>query len=329
LKTRRFILFTGLLGSFLLILCSGCKKENQKNKLAPEFIATPESSRIHKSIWLDANTGFICGGEKNSKGFIYKTIDGGANWVKLYSSSSKSLYDIFFVNDTIAYCSGDKLLLLKSKDNGNTWTEVVYNFVPEYFNYVPLRCIFGNYRFLMIIGGENYDNGNALWLENDNLRWVWHFDHEFRTGLNFNTTNYLLCGYGNCYQTNDYGYNYKPTKLEGDYFTSSATINDQLGYACGYNGGIYKTTNAGDSWEKINDENKLIKKRRHLNGMCFIDETHGWVVGEEGFIMQTTDGKNWKELEPIGKSNLLSIVKDKTNKLVISTADGKLIRFAY
>lgn len=298
-------------------------------KLNAETVSSPVNARINKSIWLDANTGFICGGEKNTKGFIYQTTDGGSSWQNVFSSDSKSLYDIFFVNDTIAYCCGDKLFLLKSKDNGKTWKEVEYAFVPEYFNYVPLRCIFGNYRFLMIIGGENYDTGNALWLENDNLRWVWHFDHEFRTGLNFNTENYLLCGYGNCFKTTDYGYNYTPTKLAGDYFTSSATINDKLGYACGYNGGIFKTTDAGASWEMIVDANKLSKKRKHFNGMCFIDANNGWVVGDEGVIMQTTDGKTWKELEPIGKTDLLSIVKDKSNNLVISTADGKLIRFKY
>lgn len=326
MNIRQHINFSLILVLLSPIFLGSCKKSDKNSLSSADPVSVPIQGRINKSFWLNAFTGFFCGGEKDKTGYIFKTIDGGISWHKVYSSDSKSLYDIFILNDTIAYSCGDKLLLLKSKDNGNTWQEVIYPFTPKPYNILPLRCIFGNYRFMMIIGGENYDAGNVLWLESDQLRWVWHFDHEFRTGINFTTENYLLCGYGTSWSTNDHGYSYKASKFEGDYFTSSATINDHVAYVCGYNGGIYKTIDAGETWQKIFDENKLGRKRKHFNGIYFSDELNGWVVGNEGEMMRTKDGKNWEQLESVTDSDILSIVSDANGGMMISSAKGELIR---
>lgn len=329
LKIKHFIFNLSLVCVILFFLLASCKKTAKPLKLSFQSIQTPVNSRISKTVWLNANTGYMCGGVKNASGFIYKTVDSGKTWEQVYQSNAYSFYDIAFINDTIAYCCGDKLFLLKSKDNGATWNEVKYNFTPEWFNYMPLRCITGDLNFLMIVGGDNYDTGNVLWFQGDEMRWVWHFDHEFRTCLNFSQNNFLLAGYGTAYRTTDQGYSYKPTNLTGDYFTSSATINSRTGYACGYNGGIFKTSDEGVTWKKIYEENKVSKKRKHFNGICFTDEKNGWVVGNEGLIMKTTDGENWIEMESIGSDDLISIVKDKTGHLIISSNTGKLFQISY
>ncbi|MBK7309371.1 MAG: hypothetical protein IPI93_00915 [Sphingobacteriaceae bacterium] len=218
MKIRLFIGFLGLLALLLFVAFGSCKKGKNLVNLQTEELTTPTQQAIHKSVWLDANTGFICGGKKNESGFIYRTIDAGKTWALLFNSPGKCLYDINFVNDTIAYACGDALQLLRSKDNGNSWSQVSFaNINLEHFNNTPLRCIFGNYNLLMVVGGENYHNGNALWFENNTMRWVWHFDHEFRTGLNFTQENFVLAGYGNSYRTTDHGYKYTPMEFAGDF----------------------------------------------------------------------------------------------------------------
>jgi photosystem II stability/assembly factor-like uncharacterized protein len=328
LKLRVFI---GVFGAFALVLAgalAGCKKHKKQLSLEPEVLNSPTQQAIHKSTWLDASTGFICGGEKNKSGFIYKTSDAGNSWRLIYSAEGKCIYDIKFVNDTIAYACGDQLLVLNSKNNGDTWTEVSFaNVNLQYFNYAPMRCIFGNYNLLMIVGGENYHNGNALWFENNTMRWVWHFDHEFRTGLDFDPDNFVLAGYGNAYRSNDHGYTYTATDLAGDYFTSSATLNSSLGYACGYDGGIYKTEDAGASWQTLLKPNSVAKKRIHFNGMCFKDANNGWAVGNKGLIMGTTNGEHFDEYNTISEADLLSISLDKMDRMIITASDGKLYRF--
>ncbi|MBP9069296.1 MAG: hypothetical protein KBG47_07310 [Bacteroidia bacterium] len=327
MKIRLFIGFLGLLGLLLFVPFGGCKKGKNIANLQTEELTTPTQQAIHKSVWLDANTGFICGGKKNENGFIYKTIDAGKTWELLFNSPGKCLYDINFVNDTIAYACGDALQLLRSKDNGNSWSQVSFaNITLEHFNYTPLRCIFGNYNLLMIVGGENYHNGNALWFENNTMRWVWHFDHEFRTGLNFTQENFVLAGYGNSYRTTDHGYKYTPMEFAGDFFTSSSPINSQIGFVCGYDGGIYRTDDAGNNWKTLLKPNTTTKKRIHFNGICFNDEKAGWVVGPEGLVMSSEDGQTFKEYTSITKADLLSVVKDKAGRLVMSSSDGKLYR---
>jgi len=327
LKIRLFIGFLALIGSLLVMAFTGCKKTEKIGNLQLEEISTPTQQAIHKSVWLDANTGFICGGKKNKNGFIYRTKDAGKTWELIFNSPAKCLYDINFVNDTIAYACGDALLLLRSRDNGSTWTEVSFaNVNLEYFNYTPLRCIFGNYNLLMIAGGENFNNGNVLWFENNSMRWVWHFDHEFRTGLDFKQDNFVLAGYGNLYRTKDNGYTYSPMKLDGDFFTSSYTINSELGFVCGYDGGIYRTDNGGNNWKTLLKPNKTARKRIHFNGICFSDEKNGFAVGAEGLVMHCNDGEKFKTYNSITSSDLLSIVKDKTGRMVISSSNGKLYR---
>ncbi|MBK7819025.1 MAG: hypothetical protein IPJ60_16925 [Sphingobacteriaceae bacterium] len=304
-----------------------CKKGKNLVNLQTEELTTPTQQAIHKSVWLDANTGFICGGKKNESGFIYRTIDAGKTWALLFNSPGKCLYDINFVNDTIAYACGDALLLLRSNDNGNSWSQVSFaNINLEHFNNTPLRCIFGNYNLLMVVGGENYHNGNALWFENNTMRWVWHFDHEFRTGLNFTQENFVLAGYGNSYRTTDHGYKYTPMEFAGDFFTSSSTINSRIGFVCGYDGGIYRTDDAGDNWKTLLKPNTATKKRIHFNGIYFSDANTGWVVGTEGLVMSSQDGQTFKEYTSITKGDLLSVVKDKQGRMVVSSSDGKLFR---
>lgn len=306
----------------LSCIYSGCRKKGVA--ITFQSISSPVTSRINKLIWQNKDTVFFCGGNKNNSGFIYRSVNAGKNWTKVFQSNEKSLYDLFFLNDTTAYCSGDKLLLLRSKTNGETWEEVKYDFIPEYFNYVPMRCIFGDEKLLMIVGGENYDNGAVLWLIDGKLKWVWHFDNEFRTGLNFSHDNYHLLGFGTGYKTSDMGYHYSPTSFKGDYITGSSKINQNQAFACGYNGGIYRTNDAGKNWTTLLKPNSLIKKRIHFNAILFKDK-RGWAIGNEGLLMKTVNGTDWETVKTNYKSDFLSIFAHHSEQLFITTSEGEII----
>lgn len=316
---RLFLPILLILGLF----SASCKKA--RLEIAYEIIITPATGTIHKSTWFNANLGFICGGQKNQNGFIYKTSNGGLSWQKIHESKN-CLYDIYFLNDSVAYACGDNLLLLKSTDKGNTWNEVTYSFTTEPFNIVPLRCIFGDEKLLMVAGGENFDNGNMLWMIDGNMKWVWHFDHEFRSGINFTHTNYWLLGYGSAFKSSDFGYKFNPQNLKDDFFTGSIKLDSITAFTCGYNGGIYKTNNAGLTWEEVLKKNKSFKNRIHFNAIYLNANKHGFAVGNDGVLFKTTNGNNWQEATVAEKTNLLSIASDKQNHVIISTANGKLIK---
>src|SRR6188768_1418886 len=78
-------------------------------------------------------------------------------------------------------------------------------------------------------------------------------------------------------------------------------VNDQIGFIVGYNGNIYKTTNAGKSWEKKNSGTSL-----HLFSVFFLNENVGFAAGEvmrnclsddcnkgSVFLKTTDGGETW------------------------------------
>ena len=308
--------------SLPLIFWISCQKNNPVFSL--EALPSPVNTRIHKLTYLTKDTVFICGGAKNKSGFIYRSVNGGKNWTEVYRSDQKSLYDIFFLNDTTAFCTGDKLLLLRSRNNGAQWDEVIYDFIPEHFNYLPIRCIFGDEKLLMFAGGENYDNGAVMWMVNGQLKWVWHFDNEFRTGLPFSHLNYHLLGFGTGYKTTDMGFHYTPTSFKDDFITGSALINASTAFICGYDGGIYKTDDAGKSWQTMLKPNSLIKKRIHFNTILFKGNT-GYAAGNNGLLMKSINGSDWKKVQVNTSSDILSMTENPEGNIILTTSSGEIL----
>lgn len=82
-------------------------------------------------------------------------------------------------------------------------------------------------------------------------------------------------------------------------------LDQNLGWAVGFNGTILHTTNGGDSWiiQASGTSNKL------YSIVYFLDPNNGWVVGEFGTILHTSDaGVNWSP-QVSGTINLLGSIK--------------------
>lgn len=312
---------------FIVFLLISCKKNSPIQPL--EVLNTPESSNINKSYWFSATTGLICGGIKNESGFIYKTDDGGKTWAKLLSTNGASLFDIHFFNDTLGYCCGDNVSLYKTTNKGLTWVKVdLSTHYDDFYKGTLRRIIPGNNSFI-IVGGQFYTIGLIISFQNQNIKLGFMgTSNELRSAFAFNDTNYVCCGYGTAYQSKNNLTTYTPLKIADDFLTDCFTINSTIGYGCGYNGGIYKITNTGSNVEKLKDHNRSYKTRNNYNGLFFKNENEGWVIGNKGALLQTKNGKEFKEINTAQTSNLLSIVSNKNGELVISTSDGKLIRFA-
>jgi len=56
-------------------------------------------------------------------------------------------------------------------------------------------------------------------------------------------------------------------------------------YACGWYGNIFKSVNNGDCWTALETPTDEV-----LNAIYFIDDTHGWAVGQHGVILKTNNG---------------------------------------
>ncbi len=291
---------------------------------------TPVNTRINKSRWLNSQIGFFCGGEKGKEGYIYYTNSAGLVWTKVHTSTTGSLYDLFFINDSTGFCCGENMLLLKTTNGGQTWQAVSrYGNLDNFYN-GTLYGFYGNANLLLVVGGNNFNVGIINYIFNGEIEIGFKgIPNELRCGTVFNNNTYISLGYGTAQKTSDTCKTFSPVVLQNEFFTGSCTIDSATSYACGYNGGIYKLTELGNRCEKIVDHNRFYKKRINWNGICFKDGQQGIVVGNDGRIVITKNTKQFTPLELNSKLDFLSVTSNHKDAYIISTSNGKLIRIAY
>ncbi|MCW8811687.1 MAG: YCF48-related protein [Ignavibacteriaceae bacterium] len=78
---------------------------------------------------------------------------------------------------------------------------------------------------------------------------------------------------------------YKQNSTVSNRLTSIDMWNSMVGYCCGLDGTILRTTNGGFTWESLSTG--IVEG---LNSIKFISENIGWVVGQDGKILKTTNG---------------------------------------
>lgn len=324
MRKRPFIsVFTLILGLFLI----SCKKEKKVVFSYTEHLVSDEI-KLQNSFWLNTNTGFSCGGIKSEKGKIFKTTNGGIQWNEVYSGGSRSLYDIYFINDTIGYCCGEGFTLLFTKDGGVTWGQYPFPAQPPAYDIVTLRHIYLNNNVMVISGGDNFNKGLVInFVNNSFTPYFSHRDAEIRSCLSFDNNNsFIVFGYGYAFRSKDTVKTFQPVQLTGDFFTGSCNLNNSTGYVCGYDGGIYQTSDGGGSWKKQLDVNRLLKTRIHLNAITFLAPDNGWCIGNNGVVLHSDNGSDWKKVEFNSTDDLLSIRK-RGNSVVITSSKGKLYEF--
>lgn len=81
--------------------------------------STGNSGDINSVYFVNTNTGFAC----SADGKIYKSINGGVNWIQQYSGG-QNLNSISFKDDMNGVCSGSAGTLLETSNSGANWQVV-------------------------------------------------------------------------------------------------------------------------------------------------------------------------------------------------------------
>lgn len=310
-----------------LFTFSSCKKEQQ---IVIDYIklSVNENVNVQSITFVNSTNGYACGGIKGQLGAIYKTSDGGISWNKIYSVPNYCLYDVSFLNDTIGFACGENSLLLKTIDGGQIWVDQNSIQGKPPLNYIStMRSIFcADNSTIYVVGGKGFEVGLTYTTHDGGGFWAYNtYDTELR-GLCFNDKNKgYYAGYGAILKTNNSGVSFSPLQINGDYFVSISFPTTDIGYACGYNGGIYKTTNEGSSWDSQLKNNNDVKHNRHFNQMEFIDVNKGYAIGNTGLIMLTTDGGwHWKQIKKFTDDNLYSITIKNQYEIFITSSSGNI-----
>lgn len=318
------ILLLSLISLFLL----SCSKDEINLNYSIETISSNTEASLHEVFFLNTTTGFLVAGQLGESGSIYKTIDGGQSW-DLNFSTDRSLYAINFLNDSVGYAVGERLILLKTFDQGVSWEDYQFPYYPNYLYDAPFKKIdFVDDMTVYLTGGMYFDRGLIAKSANGGTWWDWDFfNFELSSAHVFKSDYAIFCGYGHFTVTMDGADSFEIMDFNGDFFTSMYFLDDEVGFASGYDGGIYKTNNSGTNWEIMASSNKLWKQRLHLNDILMVNPEKGIAAGNNGIIVITYDGgNNWQHYEIEEELDFYSIYHLGNGKLWISCSEGKMLK---
>ncbi len=281
-----------------------------------------DTDRLNKILFTDNNTGFIAGGQRFADAIVLITHDGGYNWEKIsLPIAGKGLYDMV-VSPSGALCAcGFDGKFLRSYDGGNSWlfTQMTYSAFSG--------LAFTDAAHAIAVGGVSFNEGvleyvdsNGQATSSDSIGYQLN-----KITMTSSTTGYI-CGYGAMQKTTDGGKTWAYQKVESDNFTGMDIHGDEI-WMCGYNGGIFYTSDGGNNWTRYRNGNDIILPRYRLLCILFTNDQNGWAAGEDGKVIHSTDGgRTWAEYKQFTTNALRSIAQCPNGDLLMAGDGGALYR---
>jgi len=234
-------------------------------------------------------------------GVVYKTNDGGLNWTLVPIGTSNSFYSVDFVSATVGYAVGGNGEMIKTIDAGNSWTlettattNLLYK--VKFFSATEGFAVGSTGTVLKTI------NGGANWtLENTGVSATLNDVHFYSS-----SEGYAVGDFGTLLHTSDGGSSWINNSSVTSKQITGIHFGDPLNAVIvGYGGFVANTSNAGSVWNiTLNSDYATIE----FNSVSFPNSDKGWIVGNTGTILHTTDkGQNWTSQISGTTQNLLDI----------------------
>ncbi|NIF04858.1 T9SS type A sorting domain-containing protein [Chryseobacterium sp. Tr-659] len=246
-------------------------------------------------------------------GRIRKSTDGGNTWVTTASdtSSSNQYYSLVFPSQNVGYVNKGFGDMLKTTDGGQTWTALSYS--TYHTETYGMQFFDENNGFAVGANGAVYKttNGGTSW------QWIsptsmYNSDHDYDlNGLYFFDTQTAICvgNNGRIIKTQNGGTNWTNYAPTYDVINELHFINANNAYLKTNMGGFFKSSDAGNSWQKV----QYPPHQSYSNGFTFLNENVGYSIGaNQGLVYKTTDGaQNWTpstviQYEPLYSVSFLS-----------------------
>ena len=277
-----------------------------------KVLLEPDIKEFMRDMYfVNTSVGWMAG----SKGFIYKTTNGGSSWVQQVSGVTKDINKIFFLNENTGWAGTLAGSVLKTTDGGAVWTETVFStirplvtftlmdilqFTDENTGFISAGALKSIFLLKTTNGGTNWSVVDSL-VSTVDRRWY---------DLSFIGSQGMAVGNKNNIQ--------KISKNLGQTWALAGTINDgffgmqksvhwldpqtvvTMGEGLEFSGvptPIYKSVDTGKTWTKVSTSLTFNKYDRIKDGY-FKDPQNGVGVGNNGFsrvfVVNTTDaGATW------------------------------------
>jgi len=236
--------------------------------------------------FIDQNTGFLV--HPSKKDTVFKTIDGGLNWIGYRIGDTLKLSSNYFIDQNTGWVVGQGGRIAKSTNGGLNWT-IQTSGVTTWLNDVR----FANAQTGYIAG--SYDPARVL-LKTTNGGTNWFSlsapgnTRLFAISLVSATSLYCVGDSGTIIFSSNGG-----SSWVNQSFGTSATLRDvvfknsNLGFIAGKNGVILTTTNGGTNW--INRSFNTV----NFYGIDFASIDTGYICGRGRIYKTINGGINWTQ----------------------------------
>jgi photosystem II stability/assembly factor-like uncharacterized protein len=314
-----------------------------------------------KAIWVRNPDDILVAGSFDNSGLeLYRTINGGETWNLTYSNNALSANDMQFPTDSIGYIVGNIGKVLRTEDAGNTWADIsnasingslqsVWFTSPD-TGFAGRSSTFGMYKTT---------NGGLTWSQNfgyyfttcysmhflnDTLGFAGAFGNAiFRTtngGDTWSQQSYpqlseyirsfdfadslrgMAVAGGYIYKTINGGTTWSSTFYTGN-LRSGALSDDGHTVVTNLTGGIKIGNNYGASFTEANPQAGISTFRR----VRLLNNTQGWVGGDEGKILKTSNGGETWQLQTAAPyyDYIADMAVLSASKVLVCTEGGQIV----
>jgi photosystem II stability/assembly factor-like uncharacterized protein len=226
-------------------------------------------------------------------GLVAHSSDGGAHWAVTMMGLPENLSALSAFDASTA-CVAGQYGFSRTSDAGVTWS-----FVPQGYGGPQMAFTDTLHGWMAGYSGQlaRTSDGGATWQP-----LTLSAGTEFIFDIDFldSQTGWVLGLYNRLYKTTDGGDTWTPMTTDLHLANAIEFLDVDHGWAL-VGSSVSHTSDGGATWQKQADAPVLPPSsgRATLSAMAFADAQHGWVVGEGGTIMATTDGgTTWVVEEP-------------------------------
>lgn len=287
----------------ILLICLGFMTTGRGQAWTAQNSQTSED--LHCITFVGSTTGWAMG-KGHADGTVRMTPNGGKTWnAQTFAQADAEIRGSHFFDAMFGVGvgkqggAGNKGLLIRTSNGGQTWTVDNTSFTDELFAVHFTPNLMG-----WAVGAEGTVSksmdGGFFWMSQST-----GMDDDLYDVFALNDSVVMAVGEkGAILRSQDGGVNWtaitSPTSrdLHAIYFPSP-----QQGWAVGESGTAIHTVDGGETWTA-----QVMPSGREMLDVHFVSDLSGWVVGQNGTILHTTDGGlTWMAEQANTSRDILSI----------------------
>lgn len=292
----------------------------------------PAALVTNKIQMIDEFKGYLAG-KVGTRGYLYRTSDGGATWNRVHGLVGTDFNKIRMINSTTGFAVGNRGIVMKTTDGGNNWDLITiwsgtYTSQVRDLNDIDYYST-GVSTFAVTIVGDNGFVFRSLDLTTfspllSGINSSYNINSIDNDGTNQNLVGTDTSGNSLVYTKTFAGTSWlAQNSYKGLIYNCIDSLNTRFFIAGGTDGRLY-INNGGSSLNKWLPLASSMKTE--ITALKFFNELEGILISEMKLYRTVDGGKNW---EQTANEDYNYLAKSNDLSSIVAVGDGGLIRLLY